>query len=67
LPDNKKHRSIVRALKNVCKELDITCMAEGVEKIKTLNYLRRIGIRYAQGFLFARPLKFEKVVADLKL
>ena len=61
LPDNRKHRSIVRALKNMCNELGIVCMAEGVEKPKTLNYLKKIGIRYVQGFLLSKPTNLENI------
>ncbi len=33
----------------------ITLIAEGIEKPEELRCLMRIGVRYAQGFLFARP------------
>ena len=32
-----------------------TLIAEGVEKVEELRCLQRIGVRYAQGYLFARP------------
>jgi len=66
LPDNKRNRSIVKALKNMCNELGIICMVEGVEKPKTLNYLKRLGIKYVQGFLLSKPRKFNRILAELK-
>jgi EAL domain-containing protein (putative c-di-GMP-specific phosphodiesterase class I) len=32
-----------------------TLIAEGVEVVEELRCLQRIGVRYAQGYLFARP------------
>ena len=33
----------------------ITLIAEGVETAEELRCLQALGVRYAQGFLFARP------------
>lgn len=48
-------RLIVESLARLCKKLDITLIAEGVETIDEYDALRELGIRYLQGFLFARP------------
>ena len=37
------------------KRSGITLIAEGVESAEELRCLKQIGVRYAQGFLFARP------------
>lgn len=48
-------RIIVDGVARMCRQLGITLIAEGVETVAELEALRSIGIRYVQGFLFARP------------
>lgn len=48
-------RVIVNGVARMCRELGITLIAEGVESVGELDALRAIGIRYIQGYLFARP------------
>lgn len=48
-------QAIVRAILHCCQALEITVIAEGVEKIEEWLWLEGAGIRYFQGFLFARP------------
>ncbi len=49
-------RTIVRSLVELCDRLDRRVVAEGVETEAERAVLHRLGVRYAQGFLFARPL-----------
>ncbi len=42
----------------------ITLIAEGVERPEELRCLKEIGVRYAQGFLFARPGAAFPVILD---
>jgi EAL domain-containing protein (putative c-di-GMP-specific phosphodiesterase class I) len=48
-------QSIVRAMKKLCDELGITCIAEGVETAKERDMLVSLGCDLFQGYLFARP------------
>jgi EAL domain-containing protein (putative c-di-GMP-specific phosphodiesterase class I) len=48
-------RMIVGSVKRLCDEMDIRVVAEGVETEAEMRALQAIGIRYMQGFLFARP------------
>ncbi len=48
-------RLIVDSVAKMCTALGIRVVAEGVETEGEARALREIGIRYAQGFLFARP------------
>jgi EAL domain-containing protein (putative c-di-GMP-specific phosphodiesterase class I) len=48
-------RVIVESVAAMCRGLGITLIAEGVETEAELAALRRIGIRYVQGYLIARP------------
>ncbi len=52
---NDAARSIVGAMVHVCESLHITVIAEGVEQGLESLVLADLGVRYMQGFLFARP------------
>ena len=40
----------------MCERLGRRVLAEGVETVEEETVLRRLGIRYVQGYLFAKPL-----------
>ena len=46
---------MVQHLTDLCRELEITTVAEMVEDEETAEMLRKIGVDYGQGFLFGRP------------
>lgn len=48
-------QAIVRGVLQVCDDLGIEVIAEGVETLDEYRWLRRVGIRLFQGYLFARP------------
>jgi len=48
-------QAIVLAILKCCHALEITVIAEGVEKIEEWLWLEGAGVRFYQGFLFARP------------
>lgn len=48
-------RLIVDAVLKMCTGMGVTVIAEGVETAGELGALRDIGVRYVQGFHFARP------------
>lgn len=48
-------RIIVDGVARMCEALGILLVAEGIETDAELEALRAIGVRYIQGFLFARP------------
>jgi EAL domain-containing protein (putative c-di-GMP-specific phosphodiesterase class I) len=48
-------QAIVQAIMTCCTLLEITVIAEGIEKLEEWLWLEAAGIRYYQGFLFARP------------
>jgi len=53
--ENKARQSIIRNCLTMFLELNITPLAEGVETIEEMLWLREAGIELMQGYLFARP------------
>lgn len=48
-------RLIVAAMVRLARAMDIRVIAEGIETRAELEELRRLGVRYAQGYLLGRP------------
>lgn len=48
-------RIIIEALVRMCQRFDIAVIAEGVETEAELEALTTLGIRYVQGYVFAKP------------
>jgi EAL domain-containing protein (putative c-di-GMP-specific phosphodiesterase class I) len=48
-------RTIVDGVIKMCGALGITVIAEGIETTGELTALKELGMRYIQGFLFAKP------------
>lgn len=46
---------IAKHFVEMCHELDITVLAEGVERIEEANYFKSLGVWLMQGYLFAKP------------
>lgn len=57
LNDERDH-SIVIAITQIAKTLNITCVAEWIEDEATFNALKEIGVDYGQGFFLHRPEAF---------
>lgn len=53
--------AIVRAVVDLARHFRLTAVAEGVESELTLNLLEEIGCDIGQGFLFSRPLPYERL------
>jgi diguanylate cyclase (GGDEF)-like protein len=57
--------AIVRAIVSLAREFGLTVVAEGVESELTLGLLEEMGCEIGQGYLFSRPLPFERLEAWL--
>ena len=51
-----KSRVIIRKVLELCNELKIESIAEGVETEEQLNVLKKMGCAQAQGYLFNKPI-----------
>lgn len=55
--------AIVRSLVTLGAGLDLKVVAEGVETMEQLGFLREMGCRFAQGYLFAMPMPMDEALA----
>lgn len=53
---NESARLIVKNIMNLCRELEINVIAEGVESEEQLEILKGLQCRYIQGYYFDKPL-----------
>lgn len=52
---DRRRQAIVRAVSHMCADLDTLVIAEGIETAEEAAALRDLGVRYHQGFWYARP------------
>lgn len=55
-----KIRHIVQALIQLCRQIDIICVVEGVEDLEQLGLLSDMGCELGQGYLFSKPIPASK-------
>lgn len=56
LETSPQSRSIVQSIIALAAALDLTTIAEGIEREDQFDVIRRLGCRYAQGFMLGRPM-----------
>lgn len=71
---DRGRRAIVRGLVSIGRDLGTQIVAEGVETASELHVLLDLGVRYFQGYLFARPaverlptVDFDAIAASVRL
>ncbi len=60
-----RQHQLVRAIIALAHNLDMTVVAEGIEKADQLAVLDQLGCDYGQGYLFAKPIEVEDMPALL--
>ncbi len=63
---NRVDEAIIDAIVTLGRRLGVRVTAEGVETIEHEQALRRLGCRYAQGFLYAPALPLEKLTPMIR-
>jgi c-di-GMP phosphodiesterase Gmr len=69
IDQNFQAQSLVRSVLSLARAFGFTVVAEGVETEREVQFLKDIGVDYAQGFFYAKPMaadSFEAWVADKK-
>jgi EAL domain-containing protein (putative c-di-GMP-specific phosphodiesterase class I) len=55
IAQDERSRSLFEAILQVCRIMNMECVAEGVETEAQLKLLQELGCTYAQGYLIGRP------------
>lgn len=53
---NPKARTVVQSVVDICRDMQISVVAEGIETEEQLLALRECGVELVQGFLFSKPI-----------
>ena len=64
--DMKKGLSILKSVISMSNEIEVPLIAEGVETEDQANFLGDMGVRFAQGYLYYKPMpveEFTKLIA----
>jgi EAL domain-containing protein (putative c-di-GMP-specific phosphodiesterase class I) len=56
LPEVGEVAAIVRAISQLAHDLNFQIVAEGIETQEQLDFIKKVGCQYGQGFLFHKPL-----------
>ncbi|MEP6607755.1 MAG: EAL domain-containing protein [Burkholderiaceae bacterium] len=62
IPGDADSRAIVHAMLAVARHFKLKVVAEGVESIEQVEYMREIGCEFAQGFFYARALSSDTIL-----
>lgn len=61
IDDGKDGQALALTIINMAKNLDKTCVAEGVENHHQLSFLRNAGCDLIQGYLLGKPMSAEDI------
>ncbi len=64
--DNERGKMILTSLIKMTKELGLCTVAEGVETLEQVNFLKAAGCDIAQGYYYAKPMRIEEFEDLLK-
>jgi diguanylate cyclase (GGDEF)-like protein len=65
IADNRISESMVAAITQVAKVMELETVAEYVENDKTRKIVAELGVHFAQGHAFGKPLPLEDVLGEL--
>lgn len=65
-PQDQTAQVILKAVVNLCKDLDLNVIAEGVEHLEQAEFLRQIGGSVIQGYGVAHPMSLDNAVRWLR-
>jgi EAL domain-containing protein (putative c-di-GMP-specific phosphodiesterase class I) len=67
ITESEQSLQIVRTIIELARVLGMDVVAEGIETVEQYHVLLKLGCRFGQGFLFARPMTAEAVAELLAL
>jgi diguanylate cyclase (GGDEF)-like protein len=63
---NSASKKIVKSVLDLCRNLGLECVVEGLETATQAEVVRTLGASAVQGFLFSRPMRASAVAAYLQ-
>ena len=63
---DQRLRSLLDAVLGIAKNLNLSVIAEGVEEQDEVAYLRKLGCKYGQGYLFGKGMPLEELAARVE-
>ncbi|HEX7933303.1 MAG TPA: EAL domain-containing protein [Paraburkholderia sp.] len=63
---NSASKKIVKSVLDLCKNLGLECVVEGLETVSQAEVVKALGARAVQGYLFSRPMRSGAVATYLK-
>ncbi len=66
IPDDADDATVVEAIVALGRKLNLTLVAEGVETVEQLEFLRDLGCQRCQGYLFGRPMPADEFAELLR-
>lgn len=67
---NKTDMAIIESVVEMCRQLSIQTVAEGIETEEIQDIIRSIGVSYLQGYLYSKPVsadEFERMIINEQL
>ena len=67
---NMTDMAIIESVVDMCRQLSIQTIAEGIETEKIQDIIRNIGVSFLQGYLYSRPVpayEFEQMIMNEQL
>ncbi|AEV28884.1 EAL domain-containing protein [Sphaerochaeta pleomorpha str. Grapes] len=66
IPFSEHTRCMIKGLVELCQDLGLKVVAEGVDTMEKIEYLHAIGCNYLQGFYYAKALPYEQLVSWIR-
>ena len=63
--DNKKAQIVLEGVVKMASCLDVTLVAEGIETIEQLTYLKQLGVNFGQGYWIGKAQKMSDIMQML--
>ena len=63
---NSASKKIVKSVLDLCRNLGLECVVEGLETATQAEVVKTLGARAVQGYLFSRPMRASAVAAYLQ-
>lgn len=64
---NSASKKIVKSVIDLCRNLGLECVVEGLETASQAEVVKALGARAVQGYLFSRPMRASAVAAYLQM